>query len=378
MNVPPVLDRGSIKGKITSHLAEIKKGLLKKGLIPTEYIGVPLSEIKVSWRQNKQKKGENKAEKDLTLNKLAAFQESGCLVCTVEAWEGSWPRLGPLWEAFHKMGLSRRALGWSCLIVVMYNGWATNSGRVTMQQLCQVNVIHSYMISHAVLPNIACIHKRVEIKMDDRSKPLHKFTDLCREVMWLSSTAANGTSKPLFDAIIPIVSGPQQGSAIITYRTDNIEAASLIWKIRRSIAGWFFGYWRNVMHYQLKMVYKLMESFDVDAALLAHFSDLDLAFLTVMTTFGDVNEQLDRVEANLGIDQGWNADLEGKDSSRVNVVSHCKALAMTLRNHIDDWSRGAHSPKCESCRTHDDYTMHICWCRDPGQDQMFQILVMEL
>ncbi len=38
---------------------------------------------------------ENKAEKDLSLNKLPAFQENGCLDCTVEAVDGSWPRLGP-------------------------------------------------------------------------------------------------------------------------------------------------------------------------------------------------------------------------------------------------------------------------------------------
>jgi hypothetical protein len=73
--------------------------------------------------------------------------------------------------------------------------------------------------------------------------------------------ALDGTSKLLFDAIVPVVSGQQQGSAIITY-------SALIQKIRRSIAGWFFGYWRNVMRYRLEMVQKLMESFDVDAALL--------------------------------------------------------------------------------------------------------------
>jgi hypothetical protein len=87
------------------------------------------------------------------------------------------------------------------------------------------------MISYAVLPNIAFINKQAKIKMDNGSKPLHKFTDLCREVMWLSSTSADGTSKPLFDAIIPIMTGHQQGSEIITYCTDNIKAASLIWKI---------------------------------------------------------------------------------------------------------------------------------------------------
>jgi hypothetical protein len=91
MNILPVLNRSGVEGEILWHLAEIEKGLLKKGCLPTEYIGVPLPEFKVSWRQNKQGKGKNKAEKDLILHKLAAFQENGCLVCTVEACEGSWP-----------------------------------------------------------------------------------------------------------------------------------------------------------------------------------------------------------------------------------------------------------------------------------------------
>jgi hypothetical protein len=64
------------------------------------------------------------------------------------------------------------------------------------------------------------------------------------------------------------------------------------------------------------MVHKLMGGFDVDAALLVRFSEFDPATLTVRTTFGNVDEQLENVEADLGIDQGWNADLEGKESNR--------------------------------------------------------------
>jgi hypothetical protein len=73
-------------------------------------------------------------------------------------------------------------------MAITYNGRATDSNRVTMQQLCRVTVIHAYMMSHTVLPNIATVHKRVEIKMEDKSKPLHKFTDLCRKFMWLKSS----------------------------------------------------------------------------------------------------------------------------------------------------------------------------------------------
>ena len=52
------------------------------------------------------------------------------------------------------------------------------------------------------------------------------------------------------------------------------------------------------------MVKKLMESFDTDAALLARFSVFDPITLTDETTFGDVDEQLEWVEEDLGIDQG--------------------------------------------------------------------------
>jgi hypothetical protein len=201
MNVPPIHDRAGVEQEIIWHLAEIEKGLMKKGKLPEAYIRVPLPEIKVSWRQKKQGRGKNKAEKDLLLNKLPAFQENGHLVCTVEAWEGSWPRMGPLWEAFHKMGLCRRALCQSCLLVVMFNGQATDSDHVTMQRLRRINVVHAYMTSHVVLPDIACVHKRVEIEMEDGSKPKHKFTDLCREVRWIQSTilSDDGIFKPLFD-----------------------------------------------------------------------------------------------------------------------------------------------------------------------------------
>jgi hypothetical protein len=48
MNVPLVLEHGRVKGKIIWHLTEIKKGLMKKGALPTEYIGVPFPDIKVS------------------------------------------------------------------------------------------------------------------------------------------------------------------------------------------------------------------------------------------------------------------------------------------------------------------------------------------
>jgi hypothetical protein len=42
------------------------------------------------------------------------------------------------------------------------------------------------------------------------------------------------------------------------------------------------------------------------------------------------------VEENLGINQGWNADTELGDESRVNLIGHREALAMNLRDWIDN------------------------------------------
>jgi hypothetical protein len=144
MNVHPDLECGGIASEIVWHLTELEKRFLKKGILPAEYHGVLLPKIKVSWRQSKPGKGKSKADRDLSLNLLGRpFQECGCLVCTVEATEGLWKLLVPLWEQFHKMGLCRRALGRSCLMIVMFNSRATNSDRVTMQRLRRVNMMYS-------------------------------------------------------------------------------------------------------------------------------------------------------------------------------------------------------------------------------------------
>ena len=131
-------------------------------------------------------------------------------------------------------------------------------------------------------------------------------------------------------------SGFNKGSAIITYRTNNKEAAALVKKIKRCTAGWFFGYWQQIKKYRLEMVLKLMDFFDVDEALLVRFTEFNPATLTLRTGLGDVDKQLERVKTNLGINQGWYADLEDKETgNHVDMVSHCKALEMTLRNQIE-------------------------------------------
>ncbi len=77
--------------------------------------------------------------------------------------------------------------------------------------------------------------------MEDGSKPLHKFTDLCQEFMLLTARATKGAKELfLFDATMPIISGIRAGSAVVTYRPVNKQAGIFITKIKHSVAAWFF------------------------------------------------------------------------------------------------------------------------------------------
>jgi hypothetical protein len=54
MNVSPVLEQGGMESEIVWNLCKLEKRLLKKGILPEEYLGTPLPAISVSWRQSVQ------------------------------------------------------------------------------------------------------------------------------------------------------------------------------------------------------------------------------------------------------------------------------------------------------------------------------------
>ncbi len=56
------------------------------------------------------------------------------------------------------------------------------------------------------------------------------------------------------------------------------------------------------------MVQTLMESFSIGATYLASYSTFDPITLTVDTAYANDNQLLEGVEADLGIEQGWEAD----------------------------------------------------------------------
>jgi hypothetical protein len=84
------------------------------------------------------------------------------------------------------------------------------------------------------------------------------------------------------------------------------------------------------------MIKKLMESFDVDTAKLAGYSKFDVETLTVNTKFRNIDEQLDGIEVELGINQCRDADFEEGDGNRVDIIGHREVLVQTHCDQVDD------------------------------------------
>jgi hypothetical protein len=105
------------------------------------------------------------------------------MVCTVEAEEGSWGRLGSLRQQLYKTGLVRRVLGGKVLMVVMFEGKTTDGDRVTLQRLWRCNVVYGNKLDSVIIPNIVTVHKRMEVRMEDmETRAPIKFTSLNREL----------------------------------------------------------------------------------------------------------------------------------------------------------------------------------------------------
>ncbi len=83
------------------------------------------------------------------------------------------------------------------------------------------------------------------------------------------------------------------------------------------------------------MIQKLMESFDIDVAKLAGYSEFDVNMLTVITKYSDVYNQLDDLEANFEINQ-WAADAKDLDGTRMTISGHREALAQSLHGRAKD------------------------------------------
>jgi hypothetical protein len=84
-----------------------------------------------------------------------------------------------------------------------------------------------------------------------------------------------------------------------------------------------------------------MENFDTNQSLFSQFSTFDPETLAIVEEFGDTDEQLESMESDLGIDQGWLADMEEGKGGRLSIEGHQEVLEQTLRDHIEDVDNAA-------------------------------------
>ncbi len=76
-------------------ISQVKLHLCSKAKMDSSLIDLPLPELVITWRQNKQGKEQNKTEQSLSLNNLNTFQQKGCLICI----EGRYGSSRPGWSS---------------------------------------------------------------------------------------------------------------------------------------------------------------------------------------------------------------------------------------------------------------------------------------
>jgi hypothetical protein len=79
-----------------------------------------------------------------------------------------------------------------------------------------------------------------------------------------------------------------------------------------------------------------MESFDTQQALFSRYSTFDPATLVIDTEFGETDEQMESMEADLGIDQGWKVEREVSNGRGFAVDGYQAAMEKTLQDRIED------------------------------------------
>jgi hypothetical protein len=137
----------------------------------------------------------------------------------------------------------------------------------------------------------------------------------------------------VIDAIIPRLRGMSAGSADVTVRIRDAEAVEIARNIAHCPAAWWWGLWK-LKGYTLGTIQALMESFDLDAAMLAGHSKFNAEDWTVETAFGRDDDFLDKEEALLSSE-------DEEDSVNSDVVMEFEGdareeLVSTLRDRDDD------------------------------------------
>ena len=333
---------------ISIHLKILEQKLVRQGKASAEMYDKPLAPMVMNFRFQKKGKSRNAEEKRLSLNNLPAFKENGCAVFIVEGSPADWARMVVLWNLFHKTGMCRKLLGRRTKLVPLAGGAAESTDRTTMQRLRRFQVVYSYSILLIVVPHVDNLYKDVEVRMAEEgaTRPC-KFTSLLREMMSITVAVEGvGEEVPVIHAAIPNMAGLRAGTITVSVKSQHKECLAVVEQWKKCMGGWWWHYWQQVRGYKISCCRSLMESFEVDHALLAQHATFDPETLRVSTPFEDEDDFLAEVEAEYALD-GDDGDEDmggGAGEAAVDGMDRVQARAnlnSTLRED-DDLSNASH------------------------------------
>ena len=195
-------------------------------------------------------------------------------------------RLVPVIDHMDRTGRLKKVFGRKAQVTRIKPG-NKGGGKILTQKNLRAQMHYLNELTYFAIPDVALIEKVVEVRTSDGSPPPFKFTSLRKEMYNL---AHPDTSLPIFEAIIPCLSGPNSGMLDVSVRTNVTKAvhdrhSALIENMARAPAPWWRGYFSVVRKYSDNMIASLMDSFDMEARLTAHLAEFDPIKYTVTSEF---------------------------------------------------------------------------------------------
>ena len=293
-------------------LKQIEKTLCTGGKRSMEMYDTPFAPIRGYWRQARNFNQSSGASKKYSLNRLAEYRKNGCQILHFESDPSEYGRMGELWNLFYTTGACARVCGLKSKVVVFGQGNQTPHVINKLQRLKTFQCQYVSKIEFVQHRGVANVSKDVEIVMEDPTvRPPRKFTSLAQEYADLRCPT---TQEVVVHAIVPCLRGMGAGSADITFLSKTVEAESILRKIEKDPAAWWWHVWGSVKGYDVNTRRTLMESFDIDSAMLAAHSKFDAKTFVVTSEFAAEDDYLDEMEAEFGVTE---EDLVGGNDGKV-------------------------------------------------------------
>lgn len=331
-----------------------RKTLIKHGKLDHNLVDKPIPAVTFRFKNQRNGQKRNKAEEELSLNKLPGFEEFGCRWMEGETSAAEWPFLSVLVNQMIKSGAVKTVFGRRSKLVILTSGMMT---RHMLQRLRRFHFVYTQKLELIILPGVINPNKLVEVRYtgeDGRTTKKQppgtgprnpKFTSVLKEMMSLTYTNSKGEEVPVLQYLMPSYRGLRAGSSTAAVMSDDPEALRIARQLALHPCGFMNGVLRQ-KRYAEGVLKSLNESYDLEDAMLSHYIEYDPATRTISGDFLNDDGYLDEVEAEMGISlsnaRGDDIDDGTPFPSRLTLEGAQEALRATLHDR-DDLSAGDRS-----------------------------------